>query len=189
MTYYETLLFAHILLVAIWIGGGVMLLVLGSRLHGARESGALGALFAQSEWLAQRVFIPSSLLVLISGILLVLEGSWGFDRLWVVLGLVGFAATAGTGLFVIKPGSEAIGGAIAAAGGVDEDSERAMRRLFTLQRIDYAVIAAVIADMVLKPSAEDVGALVAIAAIVVVVAATVVRDLRDADVRPAREPV
>jgi hypothetical protein len=43
--------------------------------------------------------------------------------------------------------------------------------------------------MVLKPSAEDVGALVAIAAIVVVVAATVVRDLRDADVRPAREPV
>jgi hypothetical protein len=43
-------------------------------------------------------------------------GDPAFDFLWIVLGLVGFAATFVTGLFMIKPASERIGAAMAREG-------------------------------------------------------------------------
>jgi putative copper export protein len=82
VTYYEVLLFVHVLGVAIWLGTGIALLVIGDRFGRAGDNKALQSLFGQSEWLATRIFIPVSLLVVIVGILLVIEGPWAFDQLW-----------------------------------------------------------------------------------------------------------
>ena len=83
---------------------------------GAQATTGLQSLFGQSEWLATRVFIPVSLIVVVAGILLVIEGPWAFDQLWVLLGLAGFAATFLTGLLVIKPDSERIAADLARDG-------------------------------------------------------------------------
>ena len=80
----------------------------------------------------------------------------------------------------IRPEAEAIDATIK-RDGVTEAAASEIRRMFTKMRLDYAVIAAVIADMVLKPTRSDSGALLAIAAIVVVVAASVVVGLRSAE--------
>jgi uncharacterized membrane protein len=177
MTYYEVLLFVHLLGVATWFGTGFALLVLGSRFGRAGDNQGLQSLFGQAEWLATRIFIPVSLIVVIAGILLVIEGPWAFDQLWVLLGLAGFAATFLTGLLVIKPHSERIAADLA-RDGMTPGSARAICTMFARQRIDYTVIALVIADMVLKPTGDDVFTLVLMAAVLVVVVALVLRSER-----------
>ena len=177
MTYYEVLLFVHLLGVAIWFGTGFALLVLGNRFDRSNDNAALRSLFAQSEWLATRVFIPVSLVVVIAGILLVIEGPWAFDQLWVLLGLAGFATTFLTGLLKIKPESERIAADLDREG-MTPGVANAIGRLFTLMRIDYTVIGLVIADMTLKPTGDDVFTLLLMAAVLVAVVALVVRSTR-----------
>ena len=179
MSYYEVLLFVHLLGVAIWFGTGFALLVLGNRFDRSDDKAALRSLFAQSEWLATRVFIPVSLVVVVAGILLVIEGPWSFDQLWVLLGLAGFATTFLTGLLKIKPESERIAADLDREG-MTPDVANAIGRLFTLMRIDYTVIGLVIADMTLKPTGDDVFTLLLMAAVLVLVVALVLRTTRAA---------
>jgi len=177
MTYYEVLLFVHLLGVAVWFGTGFALLLLGNRFDRGGDNAGLRSLFGQSEWLATRVFIPVSLLVVIAGILLVVEGPWSFDQLWVLLGLAGFAATFLTGLLMIKPASERIATDLDREG-MTPAIASAIGRLFTLMRIDYTVIGLVIADMTLKPTGDDVFTLLLMAVVLVVVVALVLRSTR-----------
>ena len=184
MTYYEVLLFAHVLGVAIWLGTGFALLVLGDRFGRAGDNQALQSLFGQSEWLATRIFIPVSLTALVTGILLVIEGPWAFDQLWVLLGLAGFAATFLTGLLMIKPESERIATELA-RDGMTPGAARAIGSMFARQRVDYTVIALVVADMTLKPTGDDVLTLVLMAAVLAAVVALVVRGERGSALRSA----
>ena len=52
-----------------------------------------------------RIFMPSSIVVLLAGIALVLEGSWGFDQLWILIGLAGIAFSIVTGAAFVGPES------------------------------------------------------------------------------------
>jgi uncharacterized membrane protein len=184
LSYYEVLLFVHVLGVAIWLGTGFALLVLGDRFGRTGDNQALQSLFAQSEWLATRIFIPVSLTALITGILLVIEGPWGFDQLWVLLGLAGFAATFLIGLLMIKPESERIATELA-RDGMTPGAARAIGTMFARQRIDYTVIALVVADMTLKPTGDDVLTLVLMAAVLAAVVVLVVRGERASAPRSA----
>jgi hypothetical protein len=179
MTYYEVLLLVHVLGVAVWLGVGVALLVIGNRFRTGGDNAGLKSLFDQTEWLTQRIFIPVSLLVLVAGILLVIEGPWSFGDLWVVLGLAGFAATFLTGILVLKPRSEAIAADLQ-RGGMTDDVARDIGSMFTRMRIDYTVIALVVADMVLKPTGDDVGTLALMAVVLVAVVVLVLRSERSA---------
>jgi uncharacterized membrane protein len=121
-------------------------------------------------------FLPASLLVIVFGVALVAESeAWSFGQLWIVLGLVGYALTFLTGLLVIKPRGEKIGRMIEhARGTMTPEAMLEGRKLLTLARIDYVVLFLVVLDMVVKPTGDDVGLLVAMAAILVVGVAYVV---------------
>ena len=129
-------------------------------------------------------FIPISLVVVVAGILLVIEGPWAFDQLWVLLGLAGFVVTFLTGLLMIKPESERIGADLA-RDGMTTDTARAISRMFARMRIDYTVIGLVVAVMTLKPTGDDVLTLLLMAAILAVVVARVLRSERAPAVEPA----
>ena len=62
--------------------------------------------------------------------------------------------------------------------GMTPRSARAIGTMFARQRIDYTVIALVIADMVLKPTGDDVFTLLLMAAVLVVVVVLVLRSTR-----------
>jgi uncharacterized membrane protein len=187
MSYYEALVFLHVAGAVVWVGGGVMLLIMGTRFDRVGDEASLKGLFDQASWFSNRIFIPVSLIVLVLGILAVIEGPWTFGQLWVLLGLAGFAATFLTGLLLIKPEAEAIGATIARDGGMTEESVAGMRRMFLKMRLDYAVFFVVIADMVLKPTGDDVGILVGMAVALAVVAALVVRRLSEPAAAAAKQ--
>ena len=193
MTLYELLLFVHIAATVVWVGAGLCSLVLAIGYDRDGDEPAIRRFLADQERLATRLFIPASLTVVIFGIALVIESdAWSFDQLWIVLGLVGFAATFVTGLFMIKPASERIGAAMEREGGrLTPGLRTEIRKLIVMARLDYVVLFLVIADMVIKPIGDDVGVLIGMAAILIAGIAYIVSRLRALDAEreaPAPSP-
>jgi uncharacterized membrane protein len=166
MSYYEVLLFLHILTVVVWVGAGVALQFLGVWGEQTRNGPFMQGLGDSSEWLATRLFIPSSLATLVLGILLTVEGPWTFDTLWIDFGFVGFAVSFLIGILFLKPEGERIGRAIAAHGPESLEAGRHIRRINVVQRVELVILVLVIAAMAVKPTSDDAGTLVLFAAIV-----------------------
>jgi uncharacterized membrane protein len=183
MTLYEFLLFIHVAATVVWVGAGLCSLVLATGYDRDGDEPAIRRFLADQERLATRLFIPASLTVVIFGIALVIESdAWTFDYLWIVLGLVGFAATFVTGLFMIKPASERIGAAMEREGGRLTPALRTdVRKLIVMARLDYVVLFLVIADMVIKPTGDDVAVLLVMALTAVAGVAYIVMGLRALD--------
>jgi uncharacterized membrane protein len=187
MSYYEILLFLHLLTAIVWLGGGFMLQVLVIRAERAGDGLLLKKIAENAGWLAQRVFIPSSLAVLVLGILLTIEGPWGFGDLWIVLGLVGYAVSFLTGILFLEPEGKRIDAAMTAHGPGSPQAAHHVRRINVVQRMEMVILFLVVAVMALKPSGDDTGTLLLGAAIVLV---TVGVGARGLSARPATsEPV
>jgi len=184
MTLYELLLFIHIAATVVWVGAGLNGLVLAAGYNRDDDAVAIQRLLKDQEFLAQRLFIPSSLAVVIFGIALVIESdAWTFSYLWIVLGLVGFAATFVTGLFLLKPESDRIHAQVEQDGGLTPQTLLAVERLLTKARSDYVVLFLVIADMVIKPTGDDVGVLIVMGLIALAGVAYIALRLRALDER------
>jgi uncharacterized membrane protein len=150
MTSYELWLFLHISAAAVWIGGAVTGQVFGAL---AQRSGdpARSAAFGQDlgrvvSW----VFIPSSLVVLVSGILLTEDGNWDWDEWFVVLGLLGWAIVAVTAFGYVRRAMRQVGARMAAEGPSPQLAGEA-RRILLLARFLILVLFAVVLVMVVKP--------------------------------------
>ena len=187
MSFYELLLFGHIVAAIVWLGSGMLLHVQALRAERAHDDDALARVAADSSQLSLTLFIPASLSVLVFGLLLVADGPWSFDYLWVVLGLAGYLATFLTGILVMKPGSEEIE-AVIARDGMSAEARVLIRKILAKGRLDTVVLYLVVAVMVLKPTGDDVGLLVAMAAIVLAGLAYVAMQLKAIDAESAARP-
>ena len=167
MSYYEVLLFLHILAAIVWIGTGIAFQLIGFRAEQTRNGPFMQGLAESAEWLTPRLFIPSSLAVLILGILLTIEGPWTFGTLWVLLGLSGFAASFLTGLLFLRVEAQRIDAAIGAHGPESPEARRHVRRINIVQRVELAILLIVVAAMAIKPTGDDTGTLVLFAVVAV----------------------
>jgi uncharacterized membrane protein len=110
MTWYEFLLFFHISMAVVWVGGGATLQFVGLRTIKASDPMRLVHLGQDIEWIGTRVLLPSSLLAALSGVLLVIDSDfWGFGDDWIVIGIVLFAVTALAGALFFGPESGRLG--------------------------------------------------------------------------------
>jgi uncharacterized membrane protein len=159
MSYYEILLFLHIGAATIWLGSAFLFFVLFQRAKKSGDPLLAERLAAHTEWLAKRLFIPASLSVLVLGILLTIEGPWGFDQLWILLGLAGFATTFLIGIGVIEPTTKKMHAAIEAHGPDHPGVARENRRLEALGFLDLTLLFVLVWVMALKPTADDLGTL------------------------------
>jgi uncharacterized membrane protein len=165
MTYYEVLLSLHILAAIVWIGGGIAMQFLAFRAEQTRNGPFMQALGDSSDWLAKRLFIPSSFATLVLGILLTIEGPWTFDTLWIELGFVGFAASFLAGILFLKPEGERIGRAIAAHGPESNEARHHIRRIVVVERVQLVILVLVGGAMSIKPTSDDSGTLLLFAAL------------------------
>ena len=189
MSFYELILFVHILAAIVWIGSGFLIVLLAARAEGANDEASLTKIFQDTGWLSNRLFMPASLTVLLAGLVLTID-AWAFDQLWIVLGLIGYAATFFTGAVVLGPQAKKIGERIAVEGRVSRESMLGMRRVLLLARVDYVVLVTIVAVMALKPTGDDVLLLVALAAFIAAGAIWVLSKVRTLDESTAtREPV
>jgi uncharacterized membrane protein len=170
VTLEELFLLLHIVSAIIWLGAGFLLFVQILRAELAGDMESEGRYHQEVPALAPILFIPSSLATMIFGLLLVAEGAWSFDQLWVTLGLAGWLVSFGLGFFYFRPEGERIGTLVAEHGPMYPEVQSRIRRLNAIDRIQLTVLFLVVADMVLKPTSDDVGMLLVMAGVLVAVA-------------------
>lgn len=153
MTWFTFLLFVHVVLAAVWVGGALMMQFFGIRASMSGDPGRMGTLGQDIEWIGQRVFVPASLLAFLSGVLLVIESDfYGFGDDWIIIALVLYAVTFFTGLLFLGPESGRI--AKLTAEGSPEAGPRTLR-LIMLARLDLVLLFLMIYDMTIKPDFGD----------------------------------
>lgn len=168
MGWYEVFKFLHIVTATAWVGGGILLAVAAG--FAQRSPGPVFSGFsAVAARLGAAFFMPMSLLTLVSGVI-VTAMAWSFAELWIILALVGIAATIGIGMTIIKPTTDRIA-ELAQKEGPDSPAVRALSAdLLRKGRFDQVVLVVIIADMVFKPSYGDLAVLVVMAAAIIAAA-------------------
>ena len=165
MTGHQIYLLLHVLGAIFWVGTGVGMAVLASRVAAAGVPERMLEFARDSEWLGLRVFLPSNLLVLASGVLLVHEDGWGYDPLWIRLGVAGFALSFVTGAAVFGPQWPRLVELAEAEGIAAPRARQRLRRLLFASYVDLGVLLAVVTAMTLKPGPSDGAALALVAAL------------------------
>ena len=178
MTSYEFLLILHVIAVIVWLGAGFTMDLLFLRAERTRDPAELGKTGELQEWLVPRVFIPSALLTLIFGILLVWDGPWSFGDLWILIGLAGWIGSFGVGFLFLKPQGEKMKEIVARYGPTSVEAQHHARRLGVVARVQLLALFLVVVDMVLKPTSDDPWTLVVLAAILVAAAVVGALSLR-----------
>jgi uncharacterized membrane protein len=153
MDFYLLFKFLHVAAAILWIGSGVGLVILGVAADSRKDIEDYGRIIKHVVFLVPRLFIPSSLAVLVCG-LVAAWLSWSFSDLWIVIGLVGFAATFLTGNFLLGPRATKVT-KIDAQSGMTPEAIAIGHELLTLAKFDYVMLFVVVADMVFKPTGSD----------------------------------
>jgi uncharacterized membrane protein len=82
----------HILSAIVWLGGGLMLLLVATYVRSRREPEAVRLFSRLLPFAALRSLTPAVVVLLVTGVWLVLAGvGWSFSQLWVQLALGLFA--------------------------------------------------------------------------------------------------
>jgi uncharacterized membrane protein len=163
MTWYEFLLFFHIAMAVVWVGGATMLQFFGLRAIRAPDPMRLADLGGDIEWVGSRVLVPSSALAVVSGVLLVIDSDfWGFGDDWIVIGIVLFAITFLAGAFFFGPESGRLGKLVETEGPTSPAVQAKLKRLLALTRADLMLLFLIIFDMAVKPSWGDASLWIAV---------------------------
>jgi uncharacterized membrane protein len=150
---YEWYLMVHVLATVVWVGGALMIQVLATRIMRGGDPHRLAAFSRDVDWIGTRVFLPSSLLLLVFGFLLVAEADIGYP-FWVVFGLVVLVLALLSGALFLGPESGRIGKLVEERGADDPEAQRRIRRILVLSRIDLLLLVLVVVDMVIKPFSD-----------------------------------
>lgn len=150
MTGYHLLLLGHIVCAMAWIGVGIVLQVLSVRaLRGG--PGQIVEFLDTVDFLGNRVQGPAALLVVTFGILLVIDGQWGFGKLWVILAIAAVALSFVIAIGYLGPETKRMSTLIGQRGFSDERVQFRLRRLMLVSRVELVLLVAVIMNMIFKP--------------------------------------
>jgi ABC-type uncharacterized transport system YnjBCD permease subunit len=98
-----------------------------------------------------RTFVPSSLILVVLGFVLMHQGHWSWD-FWAIFAIVVWALSFVSGAFFLGPESGRISKLIEERG-VDAEVKRRIERILFHSRVELVLIALIAMDMVLKPGA------------------------------------
>jgi uncharacterized membrane protein len=148
---YEFLLFVHVLAAVIWVGGGITLNILGSRMVNESDPAALAGFSRQTAFIGSRVYAPVSALLFLVGVFMVLD-RWDFQDLWIAIGVVGFLYSFITGAAILGPLSGKTSKIIDERGADDPQVLGNIKKLFMFGRVEAVVMIIVIFVMTVKPT-------------------------------------
>ena len=185
MSLAELFLMLHVFSVIVWLGAGFVFTVLLALARNANDAEREASYHADIDRLATLLFIPASLATLVFGLLTAIEVGWDFGQAWIIIGLGGWLLSFLIGILYFKPESERIA-ALSEHGEAEmAEAVKRSRRMTAVDHFELTVLFVVAAAMVLKPTGNDPGLLIAFAAILGLVAAFNVRALSGGPTDPA----
>jgi uncharacterized membrane protein len=152
MTWYTFFKSVHVLAAAIWVGGGVMIQALAFRITRTGDPARQATFAKDTEVVTMRLFIPTTWILLLAGIgmMINLDLSWGQN--WIVFALIAFALSFAIGAGFLGPESGRIAAVIERDGPESPEAQERIRRILLISRCELVVLMAVIVNMVVKPA-------------------------------------
>jgi len=142
---------AHVAFAVIWIGGGALLTILGLIADRQNDAEGLAVVARQAALVGEKLFAPAGLIVFSMGIAMMVNTDWGWNKFWVIFGLIGYASTFVTGLAVLTPRAKKLHELMTTVGPTAPQTQRAIREILLIARVDIAILLLVVVDMVTKP--------------------------------------
>ena len=150
MTTYEVLLTLHVLAAIVWLGGSIMILVLGYMQRSAPIEQRV-AYTKLTEKVGNRVFAPASIVLIVAGSFLVDEAGYDYGDTWVTLGYVGWFISFVLGVGFYGPTGKRRDKLIESNGISDPGVAANVDRVLTVATVDTLIITLVVLDMTTKP--------------------------------------
>jgi uncharacterized membrane protein len=141
----------HVIGTVTWVGGGVLLTLLAIRAERADDNDRLLQIGEQAEWAGNRVYLPSSLLVVATGIAATISGDLDWGEFWIVFGLVGWGISTAIGIGYLTPKVKRFTAVRTERGPTDPEAQALIRSLLLVARIDLTVLLLIVIDMTVKP--------------------------------------
>ena len=150
--WYGILKVVHVLSVVVWIGGAAAFAAVTAQLLRASDSATLAGFLPRSIRFFQTMGGPSSVLVLLTGIVMVIVGRIGFRPLWVSWGFAGMLLHFVWGAMVMRKRTTNLAAAVSATPADEARIAEAGRSLRVATLLYLLITTSVIVVMVLKPT-------------------------------------
>jgi uncharacterized membrane protein len=149
---YKWLLAFHILLAVVWVGSNIAIQIFVLRALRA-GSDRLAYFASEIQWYGTRVLVPSSLILVILGFILLHESSGAFDlgQGWVMFGFVVWLLSFIAGAGYLGPESGRLSKLAEDRSPEDPEYQRRIKRIFVVSRIELLLLILVVLDMTVKP--------------------------------------
>ncbi len=147
----HVLLFAHILSVAVWLGGSFVLGLLMSRAEKSDNPAVTEAIGNAAPALGLMVFMPASIITLVSGAWLVARSGWSFGEPFVSVGMTVILISMLIGPLYLTPMSKRLKAAIAEHGPAHDSVAALGRRIKMGSTLIQVLIVVATWMMVAKP--------------------------------------
>jgi uncharacterized membrane protein len=151
--WYSLFKAVHVVFAVLWVGGGLLLTILAMAAQRRMNPDEVVMIAKQAAFAGERIFAPAGLVVLLMGIAMMINTDFGWGSFWVIVGLVGYAATFVTGIAVLSPLAKQIKASTEQNGATHPATLALINRILLVARIDMAVLLVVVLDMVTKPFA------------------------------------
>jgi uncharacterized membrane protein len=149
MALNQSLLYLHILSAIIWMGGGTALVFLGIR---ARQTGDELKVIHQIEWVGVRVGAPSSILMIVTGVWMVIRSpAWDFNQVWIIGAIALFVILFLVGVGFHGPQFKRIHAAVEQFGADSSEVRGLIGRSFLVTRFEVVLFAIALWLMIAKP--------------------------------------
>ena len=150
---YNALKFVHVLAAVVWVGGACTVQVYALLALRTDDPARVAAFAADTEFVGMRIFLPSSLILLVSGMFTLHDssGAWSYSQGWVQFGLAVIALSIVVGAAYLGPEAGRIAKATERSGVESPEVQQRIRRIFLVSRIELVLLLAVVFDMVVKP--------------------------------------
>ena len=148
---YEFLLTIHVLAAVIWVGGGIAMHILGRRVLRRNDPEEIYKFSAEVNLIGMRLYAPTSLILLVAGILLVNEAGYEFSQLWITLGFLGWIFSFLVGIGYYGPKDKKLQALDAAEGPTAPGVVENVRQALMVNSFEILILVLVVIDMTVKP--------------------------------------
>jgi uncharacterized membrane protein len=185
VTWYTFFKSVHVVAAVVWVGGAVMIQALAFRITRSGDARRQAEFAKDTEVVGMRLFIPTTWILLLAGIAMMVNLGWSWSQNWIVLGLIAFALSFVVGAGFLGPEGGRIAAVIDREGPQSLEAQARIRRILLVSRCELVVLITVIVNMVVKPTANAGWFWGLIAAMLAAIAIVVALSLRGAKPAPA----
>jgi uncharacterized membrane protein len=151
VTWYTFFKSVHVITAAIWVGGAAMIQAYAFRILRTGDGRRQAEFSKDTEVVGMRVFMPSTLILFLAAIAMMVNLDWSWTQNWIILGLIAFGLSFVLGAGFIGPEGGRIAELIERDGPDSPAVQARIRRILMISRCELVVLVTVMLNMVVKP--------------------------------------